>query len=308
MQGLSSVTSTDTSNFADAVAAAKAADQVIMFLGNDGSVEGEGHDRHNVTLPGAQQMLFDVVYAANSNIAVVIFNGGAIAVDKIKNSEAGLIEAWYPGFFGANSIARALFGKLNRFGKLPITIYSEQDANAFDMLSFDMAASPGRTYRYFTGTPLYSFGFGLSYTSFTIVHENAAKFPAKLTLQSAPLQVMINVTNTGSVAGDEVVQAYFRPEADTVSQGEPAANVVKQLFDFKRVTLEPSASTLVTCQVSPSTLQLHDRKGNGVLYPGGYIIEFTNGVEQTAVARVILDEEEVVLLDRFRCKNTSITS
>ena len=302
IQALSSVTSTDTGGFADAVAAAKSAQQVIMFLGNDGTVEGEGHDRHNVTLPGAQQELFDQVYAANENVVVVLFNGGAIAVDKIKASNAALVEGWYPGFFGATSLARTLFGKSNRWGKLPITIYSEADASGFDMLDFSMSKAPGRTYRYFTGEPLFSFGFGLSYTTFKIVHENAALFPATLTLGGASQTVSINVTNVGKVKGDEVIMAHFRPEAGTVPEGEPAQHIQHQLFDFKRVSLAPGMSTVVTFTIDIQTLQLFDRDGNGVLYAGDFSLIFTNGVEETAVARVAVKTpgKKVTVLDRFR--------
>ena len=229
----------DESGFSEAVAAAKQADQVVMFLGNDGSVEGEGHDRYHVVLPGAQQALFDKVYAVNQNVVVVLFNGGAIAVDAIKSSNAAIVEAWYPGYFGAKSIARTLFGRLNRWGKLPITIYSQKDADAFDMLDFDMTKAPGRTYRYFTGKPLFTFGFGLSYTTFKLQAHNTTLLPVEMTPGDSPRTVTINVTNVGGVSGDEVVMAYLRPSEDTVPQHEPAATLKRQLWDFRRVTLAP---------------------------------------------------------------------
>ena len=244
VQALKSVKSMDESDFGQAVAAAQQADQVVMFLGNDGSVEGEGHDRYHVTLPGAQQALFDKVYAANKNVVVVLFNGGAISIDEIKNSHAAVVEAWYPGFFGAKSIARTLFGRSNRWGKLPITIYSQKVADAFDMLDFDMTKAPGRTYRYFTGEPLFKFGFGLSYTKFKLEGLNATQLPARMAPGDAPSNVTINVTNVGSVAGDEVVMAYFRPSEQTVPEHEPAATLQRQLWDFRRVTLAPGESFL----------------------------------------------------------------
>jgi beta-glucosidase-like glycosyl hydrolase len=287
VEGLEKVTSMNESQFKKAIDAAKVSKQVIMFLGNDGTVEGEGHDRHEVTLPGAQQHLFDVVYQVNRNIVVVLLNGGAIAIDKIKSSDVGIIEAWYPGIYGASSVARSIFGKTNRWGKLPITIYSESQANSFDMLNFDMGSSPGRTYRYFTGKPLWNFGHGLSYSKFNLSHSasNSQKI-FNLSRDGLPLSIRIRVQNVGEVEGDEVVMAYFKPATTTLPSGAPASKIVKQLFDFQRVQLNSGESTDLAFVVSANTLPLFDENGNRVLFPGLYELIFTNGVEQTVTVSV----------------------
>lgn len=192
------------------------------------------------------------------------------------------------GFFGARSIARTIFGHSNRWGKLPITIYSEETANSFDMLDFEMAKAPGRTYRYFTGEPLFPFGYGLSYTKFKLEHQNQHEPHSTLmmTLDSAPKNVSIKATNVGDVAGDEVIMAFFRAETGTIPKNDPASALKKQLFDFERVTLNPGESTVVTFRINPKTLQVFDHSGNGVLYAGNYTLEFTNGVDETVPVSV----------------------
>lgn len=284
-QGLSSVTSNSTLGFHEAVAAAQKADAAILFVGLDLSVESEGRDRHSIVLPGAQQKLIDAIVAVGKPVTVVLFNGGAVAIDELKAARVAVIEAWYPGFYGAQALSDAIFGVTNTWGKLPITIFNSNYTNEFDMLDFNMSTAPGRTYRYYTRTPLYPFGFGLSYTSFAL--SFAAAPAAQL-----PATFSITVTNTGGRAGDEVVMAFFAPL--DVPAGEPAAHVLKQLFDFQRVTVGAGAEAKLAFSVTADQLALTDSQGDRVLYPGRYRLVFTNGAGSEVEALVQLAQGGVV--------------
>ena len=121
--GLQSVKDNSTALFAAAEATAKLADTIVLMLGLDLSIEREGLDRHSITLPGAQEALFQLLMATGKPLVVVLLNGGAVAIDSIKYSNAAVVEAFYPGFYGSRAIASAVFGLTNSWGKLPITIF-----------------------------------------------------------------------------------------------------------------------------------------------------------------------------------------
>ncbi len=135
--------------------AAKAADQVLVFIGIGNGQEHEGIDRHNTTLPGLQgEFTLQVLSFCKENkkpVAVVLINGGALAIDAVVPAAPALVEAFYPSVRGAEALAMTLFGKANRWGKLPITMYDANYINQVDMHDFEMAKPPGRTYKYYTG-------------------------------------------------------------------------------------------------------------------------------------------------------------
>ena len=150
-----------------------------------------------------------------------------------------------------------------------------------------MNAGLGRTYRYFTGTPLYPFGWGLSYTTFNLSWA-APPTPGTPTVFS------VSVTNTGSVAGDEVVLAFF--STNDIPANEPASAIIRQLFDFQRVSLAPGQSTVIDFSVDPTTnFQLYDNEGNQVIFPGTYTVQFTNGVDQSLTYDVNVGGEKRIL-------------
>jgi len=218
---------------------------------------------------------------ASTPITVVLLNGGAVAMSAVKQQADAIVEAWYPGFFGARAIARALFGQSNRWGKLPVTIYDEGFVEQFDMLDFSMTKAPGRTYRYFTGTPLWEFGFGLSYTSFSITALTRQLVVSQHGSEKSTLK--INVHNIGSVAGDEVVMAFFTALPGTLSAGSRAALLRKQLFDFKRVSLAAGQSVDVEFLFDAKSFTVADDEGNLVSYAGEYMISISNGLADLQV-------------------------
>src|SRR5262249_53099316 len=192
-----------------ALNAARNADLAVMVLGLSARIEGEemnvhaegfaGGDRTSIDLPRPQEELLEAVHAMHKPIVLVLLNGSALAVNWADKNIPAILEAWYPGGEGGTAVAEALAGDFSPAGRLPVTFYKSVD----QLPPFEDYSMAKRTYRYFEGDPLYPFGFGLSYTSFSysnarIDHDN---IPANGTVT-----VSIDITNTGTMAGDEVVQ------------------------------------------------------------------------------------------------------
>lgn len=250
------VTYSDGKDPAAAAGVAKAASIAIVFAS---TVEGEGHDRSNLELPGSQDDLIKAVAASNPKTIVVLNTGGPVLmpwVDEVR----GVIEAWYPGQEDGNAIAAILFGDVNPAGKLPLTFPLTADKiptstrqqwpglNGKSIYSEKLDVG----YRWYDATgnePLFPFGFGLSYTTFRLSHLVIA--PATVDKKAGPLRGTVEVKNTGDRAGAEVVQAYVsQPSAN----GEPP----RQLCAFARVFLKPGETRQVRLTISPRSLLFYD--------------------------------------------------
>jgi len=280
------VSDNSTAGFAQALQVAQSSDLILLMMGLDtGSVEREGHDRTDIDLPGVQlQLIQQVVKAAGTKpVALVLLNGGAVALDWVKGNVNGIIDAFYPGKWGAAAIADVVFGDYNPGGKLPYTMYSSSYVNQIAFEDMNMTTGVGRTYRYFSGTPLWPFGFGLSYTTFSFAFDETSTDKA----------VVINVANTGKREGDEVVQVYFSPVKVTLTN--PTTLPRSQLVDFERIHVPAGASTLVAFAISDNTVALVDGKGNLVVAPGTYQFTFTNGADQKLTLPYIVSGSERVL-------------
>ncbi len=208
-----------------------------MFVGGlTGDVEGEemkvsypgfaGGDRTDLRLPGSQRKLLEALQGTGKPIALVLTGGSALAVDWAQQRLPAILMAWYPGQRGGNAVADVLFGDVNPSGRLPVTFYKENEK----LPAFDDYAMQGRTYRYFTGQPLYPFGHGLSYTTF---EYSNLKLDRANVAPDGTIQASLTVKNVGSRAGEEVVQLYVAPK-DSKQQW---AN--KDLRGVKRVALKP---------------------------------------------------------------------
>ena len=234
-----------------AVAAAHEADAVVLFLGLTANLEGEemrvqipgfrGGDRTSIDLPATQQRLLEKVTAVGKPTVLVLLNGSALAVNWAQQNVPAIVEAWYPGQAGGSAIADVLFGDYNPGGRLPVTFYK----SVGDLPPFEGYAMKGRTYRYFTGAPLYPFGHGLSYTTFT--YRNLRTGAPTLS-SSGTATVSVDVTNTGTRAGDEVVQLYVSHLASKVSRP------VKELRGYQRITLKPGETRTVRFALPASSL------------------------------------------------------
>jgi len=232
----------DPAAVARAVALARKSDVVVLCLGTSLQVEAEGRDRRDLNLPGAQQALLEAVFAANSRIALVLFNAGPLAVTWAHDQLPAIMAAWYPGEAGGLAVARALFGVDNPGGKLPYTVYANLDGvppqNEYDV-------SKGYTYQYFRGVPLYPFGFGLSYTRFRFSNLTLS---ASSIAATGEVQVAFDITIVGDRAGDEVAQLYTHQPRSRSYQP------LRTLRAFRRLTLEPKQTTHVTFTLPASQL------------------------------------------------------
>jgi len=251
----------------------------VLIQGIDQTIEKEGHDRIEITLPGVQEQFTQAILAAGKPTSLVLINGGIVAIDKLKPVVPAIIETFYPGYWGGVAIADVIFGDYNPGGKLPVTYYAADFVTQSNFLDMSMTDSPGRTYRYYTGKPLWPFGWGLSYTTFNL---NWTMTPQTVSLSnefSEAVTYTVNVTNTGRRAGDEVVLAIYKP---------PSGPLLQQLFGFQRVHLEPNESVKVTFTMNYETVKLSDDVGNVVSVPGPYRVLFTNGVDQTKETSLVI--------------------
>ncbi len=249
----------------EAVAAAKASDVVLAFVGLSPQLEGEempikidgfeGGDRTSIDLPAAQQHLLEALASTGKPVIVVSLSGSALALTWAKEHAAAIIQAWYPGVDGGTAIARTLAGVNNPAGRLPVTFYAgTRDLPAFTDYSFK-----NRTYRYYTGKPLWGFGYGLSYSTFQYGPVQLSSATVKA---GQPVTATVTVTNNSKVGGDEVVEAYLKtPQAD---------GPIYSLVGFQRVHLSAGQSRDVSLELSPRSVSAVDSKGQRSILPGTY--------------------------------------
>jgi beta-glucosidase len=253
-------------------AAAKNADVVVAVVGITSELEGEemtvnepgfkGGDRTSLDLPQPEQDLLKTVAAAGKPMVVVLTNGSALAVNWAKEHANAILDAWYPGEEGGAAVAETLSGRNNPAGRLPVTFYTGVD----QLPPFDDYAMKGRTYRYFEGTPLYPFGYGLSYTTFSYGGLSVRK---EVTAGS-PLVAEVTVTNTGKIAGDEVAQLYLNfPNVP----GAP----LKALRGFQRVHLEAGASQKLRFELQPRDMSMVTKPGEPIVAEGAYTVSVGGG-------------------------------
>ena len=262
----------------EAIAAVKGADVVIAVVGITSSLEGEempvtepgflGGDRTSIDLPAPEEALVEAVAATGKPLAVVLMNGSALAVTWINDHANAVLDAWYPGEEGGAAIAETLSGKNNPAGRLPVTFYTGVN----QLPNFEDYGMAGRTYRYFTGKPLYPFGYGLSYTTFKY---SGLSVPTQAVAAGQPVGVDVTVTNTGKVAGDEVVQAYLKfPDV----KGAPLV----ALRGFQRVHLEAGASQKVHFDLKDRDLGVVTEDGSPIIAAGEYTLSVGGGQPDTA--------------------------
>lgn len=222
----------EDSLFKAALNLARKSDLIIFTAGISPNLEGEemdvkvpgfsSGDRTSLDLPASQLELLTALKTIGKPIVVVLTNGSALAVNWAQENADAIIEAWYPGEEGGNAVAEVMWGKYNPAGRLPVTFYKSVN----DLPAFDDYTMKGRTYRYFDGKPLYAFGFGLSYTSFSYKKLDIAQEP--LTVNDTIL-LKLTIMNEGMFDGDEVVQVYMKQPGDLKKQP------LKSLVAFERV-------------------------------------------------------------------------
>jgi beta-glucosidase len=242
--------------FQTAVKTAKSADLVIMVLGENADMAGEFASRGSLDLPGRQEELLKAVSALGKPVVLVLLNGRPLSIRWAAEHVPAILEAWEPGTEGGTAIADILFGDVNPGGKLPVCFpRNGNHAPLYYARTITHAPETSPTYRsrYWDSptSPLYPFGFGLSYTTFEI---NNLKLSASQIEAGQSVTVTADVTNTGKVAGDEVVQLYIHQKWGTDSRP------MRELKGFKRITLQPGETKTVTFQLGPEELSYWSTK------------------------------------------------
>jgi beta-glucosidase len=253
-------------DFAAAKAAAEAADQVVLALGETREMSGESAARTNLDLPGRQQELIDTIKATGKPFVVVLFNGRPLTLGKVADSAPAILEAWFPGVEAGNAVADVVFGDVNPGGKLSVSfpvsvgqlpIYYNHEPSGRPC---DVTQKWNARYRDLkTCAPLYPFGYGLSYTKFEVSN---LQLSSSRVSRNGKVRATVDVTNTGDQAGDEVVQLYIHDPVASISQP------VRRLRGFDRVTLEPKQSKTVTFTLDRSDWGFYDNSGRFVVEPG----------------------------------------
>jgi len=251
-----------------AMAVAQKSDAVVLCLGLSPRLEGEsmrvpvagfhGGDRLTLDLPLLQETLMQKITALAKPTVLVLLNGSALAVNWADQHIPAILEAWYPGQAAGTAIADVLFGDFNPAGRLPVTFYRSVD----QIPPFDDYRMQGRTYRFFRGEPQYPFGHGLSYTKFT--YRNLTM--PETVRAGETIAVSVEVTNSGAMAGDEVVQLYVRD----VEASVPVP--IRSLQGVQRIFLQPGEVKTVTFTLPPGQLSLIDQNMERVLEPGEFEI------------------------------------
>jgi len=266
----------------EAIAAAMKADVIVAVVGITSELEGEemqvsepgfkGGDRTSIDLPKPEEDLLKALSETGKPLVVVLTNGSALAVNWAKEHANAILEAWYPGEEGGAAVAETLSGRNNPAGRLPVTFYTGVD----QLPPFENYFMRGRTYRYFEGAPLYPFGYGLSYTTFSY---SDLKVPGEAVNAGDPAKVEVTVTNTGKVAGDEVAELYLS------FPNEPGAPL-RALRGFKRVHLEPGASQQVEFELKPRDLSMVSAAGEPEIVEGDYTVSVGGGQPGTTAPGV----------------------
>lgn len=247
-----------------ALEAVKNSEIAILCLGLSPNIEGEEMpvllegfdkgDRSEITLPKTQIELMKKVHAVGKPTIVVLMNGSALAVNWAGENIPAILEAWYPGEFGGKAITDVLFGDYNPAGRLPITFYK----SVKDLPDFKSYEMKNRTYKYFDGKPLFPFGHGLSYSNFkygNLEVNNEITLKKNITLK-------VNVTNTGQMDGDEVVQLYISHVES--SNDSP----IRSLVGFQRIHLKVGETKEITFSITPKQYAQLDSEGNRLFNPG----------------------------------------
>jgi len=253
--------------FSAAVAAAQAADQVVLALGETREMSGEAESRSLLDLPGKQEELIEAIKGTGKPFAVVLFNGRPLAIEKAVADSPAVLEAWFGGVEAGNAVADVLYGKVNPGGKLPVSF----PRNEGQVPIFYNHKPTGRpcdvSSRYNSRhrdilfcTPQYEFGYGLSYTTFSIT--DVALSSSTLDARGGKIKVTAKVTNTGSRAGDEVAQLYINDPVASISQP------VRRLRGFKRVSLNPGQTKTVSFTLDRNDVGFYDNRARFVVENG----------------------------------------
>ena len=257
----------NTDDFTAAIAAAEEADQVVLTIGETREMSGEAASRSEIDLPGNQEGLIRAIKGTGKPFVVVLFNGRPLDLTEVAADSPAILEAWFPGVEAGDAVADVVFGKVNPGGKLPVSFprrvgqvpiyYNHEPTGRL----CDVTQKYVSRYRDLDSCdPLYQFGYGLSYTEFSITNLRLSS--QRMRANGAGITAKVDVENTGSRRGDEVVQLYIHDPVASISQP------VRRLRDFKRINLDPGESKTVQFTIDRSDVGFYDNSGRFVVEPG----------------------------------------
>ena len=271
------------SNIPQTLAQVKDADVIIFAGGISPQLEGEemgvdlpgfrGGDRTDIELPAIQRQLLKALKAAGKKIVLVNYSGSPIGLEPETQSCDAILQAWYPGQAGGQAVAEVLFGDYNPAGRLPVTFYKNVD----QLPDFEDYNMTGRTYRYFQGEPLFPFGHGLSYTTFTY---GDVQLPASAK-DDETIKICVPVTNSGKMDGDEIVQVYIKKQSDTEGP-------IKALRAFKRVHIPAGQTIQVELELTPKQLEWWDAETNTMRTQAGNFDVMVGGNSEDLQTKTIV--------------------
>lgn len=281
------VDSNSTDGFQDAIKTAEESDVVILCLGESREMSGEASCRSSLDLPGVQEKLVEEIYKTGKPVVVVLMNGRPLSVQWLNDNVPAIVEAWFLGIKSGDAIAQVLFGDYNPSGKLPVT-FPRTVGQVPIYYNHKNTGRPGDKENYYTSqyldlplTPLYPFGYGLSYTSFK--YDNL-KLDKDTINKNESLTASINITNTGKVEGEEVVQLYIRDLVGSVTRP------VKELKGFRKIKLSPGETQTVSFSVTPDMLTFLDINLKPVIEPGKFNVMIGgNSVDLNSISFEVTD-------------------
>lgn len=277
---------TDRQLIAEATTVAEQADVIILAIGGNEQTSREAWslahqgDRARLELLGRQEELVQAMLATGKPVIVLLFNGAPLAIESLQHTVPVIFECWYLGQECGHAVAEVLFGDVNASGKLPITI--PRSIGQLPIF-YNHKPSARRGYLFDDPTPLYPFGYGLSYTTFSIQNVQLTQRTIKRDGRS---RVVCEVANTGSRAGTEVIQMYIRDRVSSVTRP------VKELKGFTRVSLDPGETKTVELEITPDLLAFYDVNMNYVVEPGEFEIMIGNSSRDTDLEKLILSVED----------------
>jgi beta-xylosidase len=272
----------DRKQIAEAVQVAKHADVIVLALGGNEQTSREAWglnhmgDRTNLDLIGRQEDLLQAMLGLGKPVVVLLFNGRPLSINSVSRQVPAVLECWYLGQECGHAVADVLFGDFNPGGKLPISF--PRSAGHLPVF-YNYKPSGRRGYLFDDVSPLYAFGYGLSYTTFEIKDLRLAK---KSIRRNGATRVMAEVTNTGKRAGTEVVQMYIRDLVSSVTRP------VKELKGFVKVSLKPGETKTVTFDITPDSLAFYDVNMKFVVEPGDFEIMVGNSSRDSDLQKVTL--------------------
>ena len=272
------IDSTATAGFSAAIDAASRADAVVLVVGESSSMSGEAASRSSLALPGNQEDFVKAVAATGKPVVVVLLNGRPLAIPWIAEHIPAILEAWFPGVETGNAVADVIFGEYNPSGKLPVT-FPRTVGQVPIYYNHKNTGRPGDARERFTSryidlplTPLFPFGYGLSYTTFAC--GKPVLTPSEITGSDSVI-VSVELSNRGDRAGEEVVQVYVRDDVASVTRS------VKELKAFQKVALKPGETKRVSFTIPARALAMESREMKRVVEPGSFTVFVGTNSDET---------------------------